>query len=101
MTFDANAIFEDELSGRGLAFVKESHDEYRISLDALELIRSRRKFCEFPTTASKRSDASNPPPDERARCASHGFTISAKALGSRVFSTSREAMPARRAMPTP
>lgn len=33
MTFDANAIFEQELLSRGVSFVRDSKDEYTIELD--------------------------------------------------------------------
>lgn len=40
MTFDANAIFEEELSRRGFAFVREGTHEYRVHLDGWEITAS-------------------------------------------------------------
>jgi hypothetical protein len=37
MTFDANAIFEDELSRRGIAFVRKNDDEYSIEVDRFKV----------------------------------------------------------------
>jgi hypothetical protein len=37
MTFDANAIFEQELSARSITFVKDGEDEYRLHLEGWEI----------------------------------------------------------------
>src|SRR4029453_6462731 len=108
MTFDPNAIFEQELLSRGVSFVRDSKDEYTIELEgwkvAANLVNVRRKaerdqnvdpIKRFVNHVLASSPSYRPPLSETSRLLYFSVEIADQEFGDAITSAVTSGGPAR------